>query len=88
MSMNNLTVVLGYQGKHEAAKEMLRRALELREKVLGPEHPATLVSMNNIAEVLRGQGKYEAAEEMHRRALELREKVPGPEHPGHAGEHE
>jgi hypothetical protein len=45
--------------------------LELREKVLGPEHPKTLTTMNNLAVVLRGQGKYEAAKEMHRRALEL-----------------
>ena len=31
---------------------MHRRALELREKVLGPEHPDTLTSMNNLAELL------------------------------------
>ena len=60
---------------------MHRQTLELREKVLGPEHPDTLTSMNNLAEVLTDQGKYEAAEEMHRQVLELREKVLGLEHP-------
>jgi hypothetical protein len=55
---------------------MHRRTLELSEKVLGHEHPYTLISMENLARVLDGQGKYKAAEEMHRRALELREKVP------------
>ena len=39
--------------------------MELMEKTLGPEHPATLISMNNLAEILRNQSKYEAAEEMH-----------------------
>ena len=60
---------------------MHRQTLELREKVLGVEHPDTLMSMNNLAMVLQAQGKYEAAEEMHRQTLELREKVLGPEHP-------
>ncbi len=34
-------------------------ALELREKVLGPEYPDTLASMNNLVVALDGQGKYE-----------------------------
>ena len=59
---------------------MYQQTLELREKVLGKEHPDTLTSMNNLA-VLSSQGKYEEAEEMHRQALELREKVLGHEHP-------
>ena len=60
---------------------MHRQTLELREKVLGQEHPDTLTSMNNLAMVLSSQGKYEEAEEMHRQTLELREKVLGKEHP-------
>jgi hypothetical protein len=36
--------------------------LELRKKVLGPEHPSTLTSMNNLALVFGDQGKYGAAE--------------------------
>jgi len=63
--MDNLALVLRKQGKYEASEEMYQRALELREKVLGPEHPDVLISMNNLAGVLRHQGKYEAAEEMH-----------------------
>jgi tetratricopeptide (TPR) repeat protein len=81
-SASNLATVLRDQGKYEAAEEMQRRALELDRKVLGLEHPTTLLSMNNLAGVLGDQGKYEAAEEMRRQELELREKVLGPEHPG------
>ena len=65
MSMNNLAVVLDSQGKYEAAEEMYRRTLELREKVLGSKHPDTLMSMNNLAGVLDDQGKYDTAMEMH-----------------------
>ena len=67
--MNNLATVLSDQGKYEQAEEMHRQALELRETVLGKEHPDTLTSMNNLASVLSDQGKYEQAEEMHRQAL-------------------
>jgi tetratricopeptide (TPR) repeat protein len=68
-------------GKYKEAETMHRRTLELREKVLGLEHPSTLTSMNNLASVLDSQGKYEEAETMHRQELELTEKVLGLEHP-------
>jgi tetratricopeptide (TPR) repeat protein len=72
MSMNNLAAVLGSQGKREAAEEMHRRTLKLREKVRGPEHSYTLTSMSNLA---LGAGKYKEAQEMYRQALELTEKA-------------
>jgi tetratricopeptide (TPR) repeat protein len=58
-----------------------RRALEARERVLGPEHPDTLKSVNNLAALLRSQGDYGAAEPLYRRALEAQERVLGAEHP-------
>jgi primosomal replication protein N len=39
--MNNLAIVLGHQGKYEEAEQMQRQTLELKEKVLGQEHPDT-----------------------------------------------
>ncbi|KAL4746359.1 P-loop containing nucleoside triphosphate hydrolase protein [Aspergillus terricola var. indicus] len=49
------------QGKYEEAESMHRRALRDREKVLGPEHPDTLVSVNNLGWALYQQGKYDEA---------------------------
>jgi Flp pilus assembly protein TadD len=43
--MNNLAGVLSDQGRYEEAERMHRQALELREKVLGLEHPETLTSV-------------------------------------------
>ncbi|KAK5202618.1 Gluconate transport-inducing protein required for gluconate-H+ symport [Exophiala xenobiotica] len=60
-SMDNLAVVLRQQGKYEDAEQMQRQTLDLREKVLGEEHPSTLTSMNDLAEVLQQQGKYKEA---------------------------
>jgi hypothetical protein len=47
--MNNLALVLSYQGKYEQAEEVQRQVLELRKTVLGKEHPDTLTNMNNLA---------------------------------------
>ncbi|KAK0733541.1 hypothetical protein B0T26DRAFT_745576 [Lasiosphaeria miniovina] len=67
--------------KYEEAEQMHQQALELREKVLGREHPSTLSSMNNLGLVLKSQGKYEEAGQIHRQELSLSEKVLGREHP-------
>ena len=58
--------------KYTEAEQMYRQTLELREKVLGQEHPSTLDSMNNLALVLDSQGKYDEAEQMRQQALETR----------------
>jgi hypothetical protein len=39
---------LSDQGKYEQTEEMDRRALGLRETVLGKENPETLASMSNL----------------------------------------
>ncbi|KAL6406227.1 hypothetical protein AUP68_10396 [Ilyonectria robusta] len=69
------------KGMYEEAEQMNRRALDAWEKVLGREHPDTLMSVYILALVLRYQGKYEEAEQINRRALDAWEKVLGREHP-------
>ncbi|KID85971.1 kinesin light chain [Metarhizium guizhouense ARSEF 977] len=68
-------------GQYQKAERMYRQTLQLKEKVLGKEHPSTLSSMNNLALVLSYLGKYEEAKQMHRQTLQLKEKVLGKEHP-------
>ena len=68
-------------GQYTAAETTKREGLALREKVLGLEHPDTLVCMNNLGVVLDNQGKYEEAEALNRQTLQLRMKVLGHEHP-------
>jgi hypothetical protein len=51
-------------GHYEGAKLLYRRALEVRERVFGKEHPDTLISVNNLAFLLmkkRGLCEYGAA---------------------------
>jgi tetratricopeptide (TPR) repeat protein len=63
------------------ARPLYERALAIRQKLRGPEHPDTAGSLNNLAELLRDQGDLAGARPLHERALAIREKVLGPEHP-------
>jgi Flp pilus assembly protein TadD len=49
-------------GRLEEAEAENRAVLEIRTRVLGAEHPATLTVRNNLALVLRGLGQLEEAE--------------------------
>ena len=46
-----------HAGKHSEAEQLYRQVLEVRERVLGPEHPDTLKTKHNLADTLQDQGK-------------------------------
>jgi tetratricopeptide (TPR) repeat protein len=79
--MNQLAVWFNNRAEHTEAQPLYQRALAIREKVLGPEHPYVATSLNNLAELYRAQGRYAEAQPLYQRALAIREKVLGPEHP-------
>ena len=70
----------GALGAYAAARPLNERALAIREKVLGPEHPDTANSLDNLALLLQAQGELAAARPLNERALAIREEVLGPEH--------
>ena len=67
--MANLGLMLRRQGKHVAAVEMHREALMHQEKLLGYQHPDTLVSLDYLSQALTATGDHKTAEEMCRMAL-------------------
>jgi tetratricopeptide (TPR) repeat protein len=69
------------QGHYPEALTQAKQALELAEKILGPDHPVTAISMNNLGALYHAMGQYEQALPMWKRALAINEKVLGPEHP-------
>ncbi|OCQ91517.1 hypothetical protein BCR12_11900 [Limnothrix sp. P13C2] len=79
--LNTLGTLQNDQGDYEAAEPLLRRSLEIREQVLGANHPDTADSLHNLAELYKSQGRYEAAEPLYQRSLEIREQVLGADHP-------
>ena len=66
---------------YSQAAPLLRDALAISVKVLGPEHPDTAISLTNLANVLRAQGDLAEARPLSERALAISEKTLGPEHP-------
>ena len=54
--------------------------MEMRKKVLGAEHPDTLISMENLAGTYSSWGKWNKAEQLEVQVLDMKEKVLGPEH--------
>ena len=66
---------------YSGARALFERALAIREKLLGPEHPDTATSLNNLAALLQEQGDLAGARPLYERALAIREKLLGPEHP-------
>jgi tetratricopeptide (TPR) repeat protein len=78
---NTLGYCLRMVGASSEARPLYERALTIREKVLGGEHPDTAITLNSLAAVLTEQGDYEEAQPLYEQALAIREKVLGKEHP-------
>ena len=67
--------------KYDEARTLVEQSLELREKILGPEHPNVAHSLHNLANLYATKGDYERAEPLYQRALTIFEKAFGAEHP-------
>ena len=59
------------------AELQYRRAVELRRRVLGPEHRDTLMSTARLGELLRYQGRFAEAESLDGKLLEERRRALG-----------
>jgi len=68
-------------GKYAEAAPLLERALAIRHRILGDEHPDTASSYNNLAWTLDAQGKYAQTAPLYEKALAVRCKILGEEHP-------
>ena len=57
------------------------KVMDVRNKVLGPDHRDTLISMVHLSRTYSDQRKYEDAEALQMKVLDVRKKVLGPDHP-------
>src|SRR5262249_40924328 len=62
------------RGDLARARPLFERALAVREKALGPEHPGTAASLNNLARLLPAEGDLAGARPPREPALAVREK--------------
>ena len=73
-SLNNLAGLYDAQGKYGEAEPLYRRALAIREKALGPEHPDVATCLENYAILLKKMGRGAEAEPLEARAQAIRAK--------------
>ncbi len=71
----------GGKAADEESEDFAKRAVSIKEQVLGPQDSEVATSLNNLANFYYNQGKYAEAEPLHKRALAIWEKALGPEHP-------
>jgi CHAT domain-containing protein/tetratricopeptide (TPR) repeat protein len=68
-------------GKYSEAIPLAQRALAIREKSLGRDHPDVAYSLNYLAVLYGNQGRYADAEPLYKRSLAIWEKSLGRDHP-------
>ncbi len=79
--LNNVGLLAGVDSDYPTAIAKLEQALEIHERIEGPEHPRVARVLNNLGLMHDRLGHYDEALALHRRALDIRERVLGPHHP-------
>ncbi|OCK73098.1 hypothetical protein K432DRAFT_313740 [Lepidopterella palustris CBS 459.81] len=79
--MANLASTFWNQGRWMEAEDLQKQELEICSRVLGKEHPDTLISMENLAWILKYQDRYDECMELMVTCVHLREKILGVDHP-------
>ncbi|HEU4326930.1 MAG TPA: tetratricopeptide repeat protein [Roseiflexaceae bacterium] len=77
----NLGFYLNAQGSYDAARPLYERALAIRERVLGADHPDTATSLNNLAVLHANQSQFALALPLLERAIRIRQARLGSQHP-------
>jgi len=68
-------------GKYDEASRLAENALEIRERVLGPDHIEVAAVVHRLAIIYWSKSEYAKAEPLYHRALTIRERALGPDHP-------
>ena len=80
-ALNKEVMSLNQKGQYDRAVVVAKKALDVAEKAVGPDHPSVATSLNNLALLYNTQGRYAQAEPLYKRALAIWEKALGPDHP-------
>jgi len=69
------------RGEFTQAEPLYQRALSIRERLLGPDHPLVAASLHALAGPVQAQGKYAQAEALLLHALRIYEQAASPDTP-------
>ena len=64
-------------GDHDGAEQLFRRALQIREKTLAPNHFAIATTLEHLADTCAARGKFSEGLQLYQRALPMREMTLG-----------
>jgi tetratricopeptide (TPR) repeat protein len=79
--LNTLAGVYHVLADYDTALKTYQRALDIRKKVFGPEHPAVAKTLDNLGDVHFSLGAYGEALRHYRRARAIFQKTPGEGYP-------
>ncbi|MDE7308849.1 MAG: tetratricopeptide repeat protein, partial [Lachnospiraceae bacterium] len=78
---HNISLIYSKRKEYRKAQEWCQKALEISERVLGSQHPSTVIVYNNVASIYLNQGRYAEALKWYEKALEIGEGILGKDHP-------
>jgi tetratricopeptide (TPR) repeat protein len=69
------------QGRYDEAELPFKRAIEMRERALGPDHPELAITLIGLASLRKKQSRTVEAIALYERLLSMKAKTLAPEHP-------
>jgi serine/threonine protein kinase len=77
--MNTMGIVYRSLGLFDSAQVLLEKALDIRTKALGTDHPDVAITLSDLGYVLWRKGDFARAKDLQEQALAIREKRLGPD---------
>ncbi len=71
-TLNNEVDTLYRQGHYDRAVVVAKKALQVTEQAVGPDHPDVVMSLENMAALYRNTGRKNDAEALEKRATAIR----------------
>ncbi|XP_003427723.1 kinesin light chain-like [Nasonia vitripennis] len=81
LEKGNIAIALVQQGKYNEALAIFEEAYEDHKKILGEDHPHSMMIQRNIGEALKSVGKYDEALKVLKTVYKKQKKVLGPDSP-------
>jgi nephrocystin-3 len=81
LAANKVACFLDDAALHSQAETLMRRNLEIDEKLFGKVHPETATAFNNLAFLFKKTNRLTESETYYRQAVEIDEKCFGKDHP-------
>ena len=78
---DNFALVMSENGDWKNAEQFQVQVMDMRKKLLGPEHLDTLMSMDKLACTYINQGKWNEAEELTAHVIDMKKNLLGPDNP-------